>query len=124
MDVRATALAAWILGLFAPCAKAAWVRVASPQVEIFTDAGERSGRSLLARFEEIRRVLQVADAADREAVRVFEFSSEAQLPAYHDRGAGFFQGGPERDYIALHSGPDAGRVAFHEYVHLLLSHAP
>jgi tetratricopeptide (TPR) repeat protein len=124
MDVRARALAAWVLGALAPCATAAWVRVASPQVEIFTDAGERSGRSLLARFEEIRRVLQLSDAADREAVRVFEFSRESELHAYHERVAGFFQGGPERDYIALHSGPDAGRTAFHEYVHLVLSHAP
>ena len=125
MDVRAKALAAAILGcLSASRAAAAWVRVASPQVEIFTDAGERSGRSLLTRFEEIRRVLQVSEAVDHEPVRVFEFLSESELHVYHDRVAGFFHGGPERDYIALHSGPDAGRVAFHEYVHLVLSHGP
>jgi tetratricopeptide (TPR) repeat protein len=125
MGVRASSLAASIVAcLLAPCSNAAWVRVASPQVEIFTDAGERSGRSLLARFEEIRRVLQVADGTDPEPVRVFEFSTEAELHLYHARVAGFFQGGPERNYIALHSGPEAGRIAFHEYVHLVLSHAP
>jgi tetratricopeptide (TPR) repeat protein len=111
--------------LLAPsCLTAGWIRVVSPRIEVFTDAGEKSGRSLLARFEEISDIFPSGAAEDREPVRVFEFSSEAEFHAYHDTVNGFYRGGPERDYIALYAGPDAGRVAFHEYVHLVLSHSP
>jgi len=110
--------------LAAPFSMGGWVRVASPHVEVFTDAGERTGRAALARFEEIRRVFQVSGAEGRGPVRVFEFSSESEFHSYYPAVAGFHQSGPERDYIALPTGADSGRVAFHEYVHEVLSLAP
>ena len=35
---------------------------------------------------------------------------------------GFYQGGPERNYIVMLDGEESYRVAFHEYIHLVLNH--
>src|SRR5712691_9195244 len=109
-----------------PATAAEWTRVTSPQIEVLTDAGEKTGRQLLGRFDEIRRIFRQANAPDSPlALRVFVFASEKEFRAYREDSAtdGFYQSAPERDYIALHATSDAGRVVVHEYVHLVLSHS-
>jgi tetratricopeptide (TPR) repeat protein len=105
---------------------AEWTRVRSSEIEILTDAGEKTGRQVLRRFDEIRRIFRQANApASSLALRVFVFASEREFRSYREDAAtdGFYQSAPERDYIALYAASGAGRVVVHEYVHLVLSHA-
>ncbi len=114
------------IALLALPAAAEWTRVRSPQIEVLTDAGEKTGRQVLERFDEIRRIFRQANApASPIALRVFVFAAEREFRAYREDAAtdGFYQSAPERDYIALYAAADAGRVVVHEYVHLVLSHA-
>jgi tetratricopeptide (TPR) repeat protein len=53
------------------------------------------------------------------------FRSESGFDSYRQASAtkGFFQSGPDRNYIALaQSDAETRRVAFHEYIHLVLNH--
>ncbi len=119
-------LALLALPWFGPQAFAAdWTRVGSPRIEIMTDAGEKTGRELLAHFETIRAIFHQAGIADSPLpVRVFAFASESEFHSYSDEknSAGFYHGS-DRDTIALYAGPDARQVALHEYVHLVLNHS-
>ena len=118
--------AAILLLLIAPAYAADWVRIAAPGMELVTDAGEKTGRHLLARFEQIRGVFRQAGIADSPLpVRIFAFASERELRAYRDASNvhGFYKNGGERDYIALQVDSDAPRVALHEYVHVVLNHS-
>ncbi len=75
-------------------------------------------------FEQIRGVFNQAGIATGPLrLRVFLFSSAEEFHRYRENVDGFYQGSPERDYIALYTNADAGRVAFHEYVHLVLRHS-
>src|SRR6266446_1037419 len=114
------------IALTALPATAEWTRVRSPEIEVLTDAGEKTGRQVLARFDEIRRIFRQANApVSPLALRVFVFASEREFRSYREDSAtdGFYQSAPERDYIALYAAADAGRVVVHEYVHLVLSHS-
>ncbi len=93
-------------------------------IELFTDAGERSARPLIGRFEQIREFFRQAGIDSGPLrLRVFVFASAEELHRFREGADGFYQSAPERDYIAMHAGPEAGRVAFHEYVHLVLRHS-
>ncbi len=119
-------LALLTLPCFAPHVFAAdWTRVSSPRIEILTDAGDKTGRELLSHFETIRAVFHRAGIADSPLpVRVFAFASEGEFHSYSNEAnaAGFYHGS-DRDTIALYAGPDARRVALHEYVHSVLNHS-
>src|SRR5260370_633588 len=119
--------ATFLFALTLPAAAAAeCTRVLSPQIEVLTDAGEKTGRQVLGRFDEIRRIFRQTNAPDSPlALRVFVFASEKEFRVYREDSAtdGFYQSAPERDYIALYAAADAGRVVVHEYVHLVLSHS-
>jgi tetratricopeptide (TPR) repeat protein len=109
-----------------PARAAEWTRVFSPQIEVLTDSGERTGRQVLARFDQIRRIFRQANAPGSPlALRVFVFASEKDFRSYRDGAAteGFYQSAPERDYVALYAGSGVGRAIVHEYVHLILSHS-
>lgn len=59
-------------------------------------------------------------------VRIFVFRSETEFRPFqvNENAAGYYQAGPDHDYIAMQaSGTDLYRVVFHEYVHLLMRHA-
>jgi tetratricopeptide (TPR) repeat protein len=103
---------------------AEWIRFDSAGIELFTDAGEKSGRQIMTRFEQIREIFRQAGIAPGPLrVRVFAFTSAEEFHRYRQDAGGFYQSGPECDYIALPIGPEADRVAFHEYVHLVLTHS-
>lgn len=109
-------------------AAAAWLRLTSPNFELLTDAGEKQGRDALIRLERIRSVFGGAAGAKPVplSVRVFVFRSERAFRAFrpNESTTGFFQGGPERNYIAMHGGSgETLRVIHHEYVHMVLNHS-
>lgn len=108
-----------------PASAADWVSVKSPHIEVITDAGEKTGRELLARFETLRNIFRAAGIGDTPLpIRAFAFASESEFHQYQPDAMvdGFHRGG-DRDYIAMHLGGDAHRVALHEYVHAVLSHS-
>lgn len=101
-----------------------WLRLFSPHFELITNAGESAGREALARFEQIRRVFPPSESA--LPVRIYLLASESDMKPFRpaETTRGFFQGGPERDIIVIQdSGPATYRVAFHEYIHLVLNHS-
>ena len=109
----------------APLSHADWLRLESPDAQLYTDAGERAGREALNRLAQLRELF-VSKAPGLAAPRVFLFSSERDFRAIADgtRTAGFYRKGQGWELIALSAGEEALRVMTHEYVHLLLARAP
>jgi len=118
-----------LLAMLVFCAglEAAWLRMTSPHFELYTNAGDRTGRQTLRRLEEIRHVFQEWSSARAAPlpVRVFAFASEREFRAFRpgQNTRGFYQSGPDRDYIVMVNGEDGYRVLFHEYIHLVLNHS-
>jgi tetratricopeptide (TPR) repeat protein len=111
--------------MFAAAAAGEWLRLESPDFELYTAAGARTGRDILARLEQARHVFatSVPGRASALPVRVFVFRSAADFAPYNVRAgaAGYFAPGPDRDIIAMQAGAsDLHRVVLHEFVHLLM----
>jgi tetratricopeptide (TPR) repeat protein len=117
-----------LLALCAPPAPAAWLRLTTPNFELFTDAGDQQGRQAMIRLERIRSVFGGASGVKPvpRPVRVFVFKSEREFRAFRpsESATGFFQGGPDRNYIAMHGATgETLRGIHHEYVHMVLNHS-
>jgi tetratricopeptide (TPR) repeat protein len=121
--MRAASYLAWSLAVLAglPCIGADWIRLRAPDIELLSDAGERSARDTLTRLARIRDLFP---AGRSQPLRIFLFSLEKDFRDYAPGAVadGFYQSGPERDYIVLRSGATPARVVVHEYIHLLLNH--
>jgi tetratricopeptide (TPR) repeat protein len=106
---------------------AAWTRLSTPHFEMYTNAGERPGRALLERLELVRHAFHNVSrtSALPLPVRVFYFGSQSEFREFRiaENASAYSQMGPDRDYIVLYAGPEAGRAAAHEYVHLFLNHS-
>lgn len=106
---------------------APWIRVTAPHFEIYTDAGERTARRVLTQFEQARLVLSPDQwrSGSELPVRVILFSSEREYSTIRPSGnvPGFFQSGPDRDYIAMLAGAELSRIILHEYTHSVLNHS-
>ena len=103
-----------------------WLRIRSANFELFTTAGERSGRDLLRHFEQVRGFfLQVFGLRETDAkpVRIVAFHSEKEFQPYRpsEAATAFFHAGSEHDYIVMsNTDPEHYQVATHEYTHLLI----
>ncbi len=106
-----------------------WVSLSAGGFELYTNGTERSGRQALERLDRIRRVFGALAGTRRIQplpVRVFLFRSLKDYKPFQptESTAAFFQSGPQRDYIVMHSATgETFRIACHEYVHLALSHS-
>jgi tetratricopeptide (TPR) repeat protein len=103
-------------------AQCEWILLHTPQLELLTDAGEKSAARLLDRMATVRQVLGQGPSPERP-LRVFLFASEREFHSYADGKTeeGFFQSGPERDYIVLPLGAAFARRVAHEYAHRILN---
>ncbi len=110
-----------------------WVEVRSPHFSVVTDAGEKRGREVALRFEQMRAVFgalmtkaKVTLPAPLQIV-AFRNTKEMRQHAPLWRGkptemAGLFQGSDDRGFILLDmSVEDPWQVVFHEYGHQLLN---
>lgn len=117
-----------------------WVEVSSPHFTVVTDGGEKRGREVIKRFEEMRTAFGVifkkvnVNAAPLEIV-AFRNSKGLRnvAPLYEGKPisiSGLFLGGgrseknnaEDRQFIALDlSTEDNWGVVFHEYAHLLIN---
>jgi len=127
-------LALLVLALAPARARAAdpWVEVRSPHFSVVTDAGERRGREVALRFEQMRAVFGTLILRNKVNIpvplQIVAFKSSGGLRPYVPlwKGkpvqlAGFYQPGEDRNFIALDlSNNDGFRTVFHEYAHLLL----
>ena len=125
---------AWCAAAELPHGHASWVRVATPDFELYTTADEDAGRSLIFRLERLRAVLQpilgwrgevrseVRDQRERP-ICIIEFGSRDEfLPfAPMSRSIGYFLPGARRDFVVLDGTHAEGRAASHEYVHFVMS---
>ena len=117
----------WAAALLAACLSggdSGWLRLKSQHLELLTDAGDHVGRRQLLRLEQLRQVLGPGRATPLP-VRVLLFGEERDFRFFRPGSAvrGFYQSGPERDFIVLPVGAgDTSRRASHEYVHLVLNH--
>jgi Tfp pilus assembly protein PilF len=109
-------------------AETRWIRVSSPNFEIYSSAGQGSTRDALEQFEQVRAFFTDSlPKADQKSlpVRIVAFRSEKEFEPYrfNEVASAYYFQGSERDTIVMsHIGRDAFPTAIHEYVHLLVRH--
>jgi tetratricopeptide (TPR) repeat protein len=113
--------------------EARWVEVRSPHFSVVTDAGEKRGREVALRFEQMRAVFGAlmvkAKVSQPVPLQIIAFRSTKELrqfaPLWKGKPtevAGLFQAASDRDYIMVDlSVEDPWEVVFHEYGHQLLN---
>jgi tetratricopeptide (TPR) repeat protein len=115
-----------------PIAKEGWLEIHSAHFDIITDAGEKRGREVAVRLEQMRRVFGGLIVRDKlrlpEPVEVLAFKNDSdyeQVSPQHHRTAisdpGFFIGGEDKHVIVLDLFADEPwRAVAHPFAHMLL----
>jgi len=110
-----------------------WREVRSPHFLIYTNAGDKRGREIAMRFEQMRKLFGALLVRDRVS-----FSAPLVILAFKDavglkqvaplwKGkpidlAGIYLPGEDKNFIALDASADGNYpVVFHEYAHMMLS---
>jgi tetratricopeptide (TPR) repeat protein len=103
-----------------------WLRVASPNFEVFTAARERAARETIQHFEEVRAFFLAATGLQPFAgapVRIVFFQSERDYEPYRvSEGAAAYACGAigQAEIVMGSSTPEQARLATHEYFHILV----
>jgi tetratricopeptide (TPR) repeat protein len=110
-----------------------WVEVRSPNFSVVTDAGEKRGREVAMRFEQMRAVfgslMTKVNVNLPVPLQIVAFRNTKEMrqvaPLFNGKPiqvAGLFQQGEDRSFIMLDmSVENPWQVAFHEYAHQLLN---
>jgi Tfp pilus assembly protein PilF len=110
-----------------------WVEVRSPNFSVVTDAGEKRGREVAMRFEQMRAVFGAlmtrANVNLSIPLQIVAFRNTKEMrqvaPLFNGKPtqvAGLFQGGSDRSFIMLDmSVENPWVVVFHEYAHQLMN---
>ncbi len=105
-----------------------WVKITSPNFEMFTSAGEGDGRRTILHFEQIRSFFLETVKSRKPTprpVRIIAFRSRKEYEPYrpNEFASAYYQSGHDRDYIVMSKiSSDTRPIAVHEYVHLLARH--
>ncbi len=103
-----------------------WVRLTTPHFELYTTAGEKSGRQAILYFEQVRSFFtQVAPVigVTEFPVRIIVFKSEKQYKPYawNEVAFSYFTASKDRNYIVMQDAdPEHFPTAIHEYMHLIV----
>ena len=109
------------------------MEVRSPHFSVVTDAGQRRGREVAQRFEQMRSVFGSLFLKEKintpVPLQIIAFRNEKEFRDFAPlwkgkpvRLSGLYQPGPDRNFILLDcSVEDPYSVVFHEYAHLLLN---
>lgn len=110
-----------------------WIEIKSPHFSVVTDAGEKRGRDVAIRFEQMRAVfgalMTKATVNLPVPLQIVAFRNGKELkqvvPLWHGKPiqvAGLFQSGQDRSFIMLDmSVENPWTVVFHEYAHQLMN---
>jgi Tetratricopeptide repeat len=123
------ALLSVLLGTTLLAADQRWIRLQSPNFEVYSTASANATRDALKQFEQLREffieALGVKD--DRPLpVRIVTFSSPKEYEPYrpNDFADAYYLAGAERDTIVMsRPGSDSFPTVVHEYFHLIANHA-
>jgi Tfp pilus assembly protein PilF len=123
------------LGMVAPAfaGEPEWLEVRSPHFSVVTDAGEKRGREVAARFEQMRAVfgtlMTKAKVTLPTPLQIVAFRNTKEMrqfvPLWQGKPteiAGLFMGNDDRSFILLDmSIADPWQIVCHEYAHDLLN---
>ena len=130
VSVRLWACLIAVLVVAAPfLAEQEWVRVATPNFELYTSAGEKRARKTILYFETIRSFfLQVfkSKQGPQLPVRIIGFRSKKEYEPFkpNEFASAYYVPSRKRDYIVMSSlSSDRHMTAVHEYIHLLVRHS-
>lgn len=110
-----------------------WVEVRSTNFSVVTDAGEKRGREVAQRFEQMRAIFGSLILHEHVNIavplQIIAFRNQNEFkqfaPLWHGkpvRLAGLYQMGEDRNFILLDlSSENPYQTVFHEYAHLLLN---
>ena len=105
-----------------------WTKLSTPNFELYTTAGEGTGRRAIKHFETIRSFFQQSMPGNRgqdAKVRVILFKNEKEYKPFspNEVAAAYYLSGHDFDYIVMNGfNEHAKPIAAHEYMHLLTSH--
>ena len=111
-----------------------WLRVSSDHFTVLTDAGQKKGHEIAARFEQIRAVFaqllmrkQVRMSEPIEIIALADSARYSQLaPLVNGQGLkapGFWLAGEDRIYVVLNvADPDCWRTIEHPFAHYFLNY--
>ncbi|HWE53287.1 MAG TPA: hypothetical protein VG273_26075 [Bryobacteraceae bacterium] len=110
-----------------------WLRLQTPDFELYTSAGEKKGRETIVHFEQVRAFFLKASPVKRAGefpVRLVQFGTQKEFDPFrvNDSSIAFFTETPARDYIVMNDAATAATansaaVAIHEYFHLVVRHS-
>jgi hypothetical protein len=124
--------AACVCGLLTGASSAAdprWIRIQSPNFEMYSTGSESNARDTLRQFEQVRAFfVGTLPTKDEKPlpVRIIAFNSLKEYEPYrlNQFATAYYYPGAERDMIVMsHGGIENFPVAIHEYVHLVMQHA-
>jgi tetratricopeptide (TPR) repeat protein len=106
-----------------------WVRMTTPDFELYTTASDKQGRETIRHFEQVRefflRASPVRSLGD-SPLRIFQFDTDSQYKPFRptESAVAYFVATPAREYIVMgdRAANDLG-PAIHEYVHLIVRHS-
>ncbi len=106
-----------------------WMKLATPNFELYTTSGEKKGREAILYFEQVRSFFLEASASKRVSefpVRIVAFRGEKQYQPYrlNEFATAYYARGRNRDYIVMQDiASEHYPVAIHEYSHLIIEHS-
>ena len=106
-----------------------WLKITSPNFELYTTANDRAGREVARHFEQVSSFFRDAMGLGLKSgppVRIVVFRSDKEYAPYapNEYAAAFYLGTDLSDYIVIKSpAADQFHTAVHEYTHLLLRHS-
>jgi len=106
-----------------------WVRMTTPDFELYTTASDKQGRETIRHFEQVRefflRASPVRNLGD-SPLRIFLFDTDTQYKSFRptESAVAYFVATPAREYIVMgdRAANDFG-PAIHEYMHLIVRHS-
>src|SRR4051812_7824173 len=106
-----------------------WLKLTTPNFELFTTANEKKGREAILYFEQVRDLflrIRPGMQASPQPVRLIAFQNEKEYKRFriNETASAYYVGGDTRDYIVMGDiGADHFPLAVHEYSHLLVKHS-
>src|SRR5208282_53547 len=122
-----------VFAISANAGDAQWVEVVSDHFTVITDAGEKDGRHVIDRFEQMRTAFGLlfgrASINQPVPLEIVAFRNSREMQKYSPifQGkvvelSGFFQQAEDKDFIVVDmSREESWETVFHEYAHVLLN---